>query len=122
MSTDNAPAKAQHTAGHTDIVFDGPPDHPSPAFVEVEDEHGRSIRFGEWLKRGDGSWVLRIVVSAQLIAAAPAMREELERLDIALTNMMQVYEYDSLKDSARDFVRRQRDKTRALLARIDGGV
>jgi len=42
-----------------DIVFDGPPSHESGRFVEVEDSSGRSIRFGEWIKRDDGYWVLR---------------------------------------------------------------
>lgn len=43
-----------------DIVFDGPPSHESGRFVEVEDETGKSINFGEWVKRDDGYWVLRI--------------------------------------------------------------
>ena len=45
---------------HIDIVFDGPPNNPAPRFVEVENVNGESIRLGEWLKRGDGYWVLRI--------------------------------------------------------------
>jgi hypothetical protein len=43
-----------------DIVFDGPPGHEAGRFVEIEDEEGRGIRFGEWNKRDDGYWVLRI--------------------------------------------------------------
>jgi len=43
-----------------DIVFDGPPSHESGRFVEVEDADGKSIRYGEWLQRADGYWVLRI--------------------------------------------------------------
>ena len=43
-----------------DIVFDGPPGHESGRFVEVEDETGKSIRLGEWVKRDDGYWALRI--------------------------------------------------------------
>ena len=43
-----------------DIVFGGPPPgHESGRFVEVERD-GRSISIGEWLKREDGFWVLRI--------------------------------------------------------------
>jgi hypothetical protein len=45
-----------------DIVFDGPPDHKNPEFIEVESSAGRSIRFGEWIER-DGRgyrWALRI--------------------------------------------------------------
>ena len=43
-----------------DIVFDGPPSHESGRFVEVEDEHRRGIRIGEWIERDDGLWALRI--------------------------------------------------------------
>lgn len=42
-----------------DIVFDGPPSHEAPRFVEVESPPGKSIRFGKWLQRDDGYWVLR---------------------------------------------------------------
>lgn len=41
-----------------DIVFDGAP-HENPTFVEIEGESG-SIRFGRWVKREDGHWVLRL--------------------------------------------------------------
>jgi hypothetical protein len=41
------------------IVFDGPPGPDSGRFVEVEDERGHSIRFGEWIERADGLWALR---------------------------------------------------------------
>lgn len=43
-----------------DIVFDGPPSHESGRFVEVENREGKSIRFGEWIQRPDGYWVIRI--------------------------------------------------------------
>lgn len=43
-----------------DVVFDGPPSHESGRFIEVEDETGKSIKFGEWKQRDDGYWVLRI--------------------------------------------------------------
>ena len=33
-------------ADHVDIVFDGPPGPEGNRFIEVEDAHGRSIRFG----------------------------------------------------------------------------
>lgn len=45
---------------HVDIVFDGPPGPTSGRFIEVEDENRHSIRFGEWIERDDGYWVLRI--------------------------------------------------------------
>lgn len=49
---------------YVDIVFDGPPSHYSGRFVEVEDASGRSIRYGEWIKRPDGLWALRLPRSA----------------------------------------------------------
>lgn len=52
-----------------DIVFDGPPDHDSGRFVEVEDAQGRSIRVGSWMDRGDGFWVLRLPDHRALTAA-----------------------------------------------------
>jgi hypothetical protein len=45
---------------HVDIVFDGPPGPDGPRFIEVEDEAGKSIRYGEWVQRPDGYWALRI--------------------------------------------------------------
>lgn len=47
------------TARRVDIVFDGPPSHKSGRFVEVEDHAGRSMRYGKWVQRDDGYWVLR---------------------------------------------------------------
>lgn len=43
-----------------DIVMSGFPDHTPPYFIEVENEAGQSINFGEWIKRADGQHVLRI--------------------------------------------------------------
>jgi len=43
-----------------DIVFDGPPGPEAGRFVEVENMEGESIKVGEWVKREDGYWVLRI--------------------------------------------------------------
>jgi len=45
---------------YIDIVFDGPPDAVAGRFLEVENDKGTSIRVGEWLRRSDGYWVLRI--------------------------------------------------------------
>lgn len=43
-----------------DIVFDGPPSHEAPRFLEVENHEGKSICVGQWVKRVDGYWALRI--------------------------------------------------------------
>ncbi len=42
------------------IIFDGPPGPESGRFVEVETDDGASINAGEWIKREDGLWALRI--------------------------------------------------------------
>ena len=42
------------------IIFDGPPSHESPRFVEVETDDGKSINAGEWIELKDGFWALRI--------------------------------------------------------------
>ena len=44
---------------HVDIVFDGLPGHFGPRFVEVEIA-GRSVHVGDWIKREDGLYSLRI--------------------------------------------------------------
>jgi hypothetical protein len=42
-----------------------PPGPESPRFVEVENAKGKSINFGEWVKRPDGYWALRIPMAAE---------------------------------------------------------
>lgn len=42
------------------IVFDGPPSHEAPRFIEVETPDGKGISVGEWIHRRDGFWVLKI--------------------------------------------------------------
>ena len=42
------------------IVFNGPPGHDSPRFVEVEFDDGRSIRVGKWINGPGNYWSLRI--------------------------------------------------------------
>lgn len=41
------------------IIFDGPPEHNSGRFVEVETDDGYSINIGEWVQKGN-CWALRI--------------------------------------------------------------
>jgi hypothetical protein len=45
---------------YVDIVFAGPPGPEPPRYVEIEDEYGRSMRYGQWVEREDEVWVLRI--------------------------------------------------------------
>jgi hypothetical protein len=44
---------------YIDIVFDREPGPEGPRFVEVEDAQGAGIMLGDWVRRGDGHWVLR---------------------------------------------------------------
>ncbi|QLF84131.1 hypothetical protein KNV15_gp86 [Gordonia phage Jambalaya] len=45
---------------YVDVMFDGPPGPESGRFIEVENQHRASIRFGEWVEFSDGRWALRI--------------------------------------------------------------
>lgn len=57
---DSARPSAPHEGyAIVDIVFDGPPSHDAPRLVEVESPPGTGIRFGKWVEREDGYWVLR---------------------------------------------------------------
>ena len=42
------------------IIFNGPPGPKPNYFVEAETDDGASICVGEWIKRIDGLWTLRI--------------------------------------------------------------
>jgi len=52
------------------VVMTDPPGADS-CFVEVETDDGRSIRIGEWNRREDGLWALRITEDDLAQAAAP---------------------------------------------------
>ncbi len=58
-----------------DIVFDGPPGPESGRFVEVEDEAGKSIDFGQWVHRPDGFWVLRILYPSVMLELVSALKQ-----------------------------------------------
>ena len=58
------------------ILFDGPPSHESGRFIEVENEKGEGISFGEWVQEGTldrDYWVLQFPdnreVNADLLEA-----------------------------------------------------
>ena len=88
---------------HIDIVFDGPPSHESGRFVEVEDQTGKSIRFGDWVERDDGYWVLRF----------PDLRAELEERRKQL-DPESIQHWDSMRaerDALRDALERIRDES-----------
>jgi hypothetical protein len=47
-----APVRAPATS-YVDVVFDGQPGPLTQGFVEVEDDQGRSLQYGEWVERDD---------------------------------------------------------------------
>lgn len=55
-----------------DIVFDGPPSHDGGRFVEVENHEGKSISVGQWIKRVDGYWALRINTARAALGGSDA--------------------------------------------------
>jgi hypothetical protein len=58
------------------IIFDGPPGPDGPRFVEVENDHGQSIRIGDWAEyqpegyEHEGFWRLRISLAELMELAA----------------------------------------------------
>ena len=52
------------TRRQIDVLFDGPPGPEAGRFVEIESPPGTSIRFGEWVDRGNGYWALRFSAPA----------------------------------------------------------
>jgi hypothetical protein len=63
---------------YVDFVFDKLPDHVPPTFIEVENEDGASINFGNWLVRDDGYAVLRIPVHTALDGATTLSPENVK--------------------------------------------
>ena len=45
------------------IIFDDSPGPLAGRFVEVENQYGNSISIGEWVRRDDGYWVLKITAA-----------------------------------------------------------
>jgi hypothetical protein len=44
---------------YLDIVFDSPGPGSESTFVEIEDDTGKSVSFGKWVKRDDGYYAIR---------------------------------------------------------------
>ena len=74
--------KALYNRGamHIDVVFDGPPGPKPPGFVEVENEYGRSMNFGEWIERPLGRWALAFPAVGGVLVFDRAPGPELPRL------------------------------------------
>lgn len=71
-----------------DIVFTDAPGPQGGHFVEVENEQGESIRVGNWIRRDDGYWVLRIR-SADYRSTEPiVIPMPIEEEDVRLTEII----------------------------------
>ena len=68
-----APEGEAWTARH--IVFDGPPDHNGPRFIEVETPEGKSVNAGEWRQRPDNLW--------ELVIASPVVPVGVSEVDLS---------------------------------------
>lgn len=57
--------------GNVNIIFDGPPSHESGRFVEIENDQGESVRFGEWKPhpKVTGWWMLQIPLGQIMLEA-----------------------------------------------------
>ncbi|MES2904568.1 MAG: hypothetical protein V4696_10320 [Pseudomonadota bacterium] len=53
-----------HSGEMLHFVFDGPPGPEAGRFIECETPDGRSVRAGEWHKREDGYWELRVPIAS----------------------------------------------------------
>lgn len=71
------------------IVFDGPPSHQSPRFIEVETEDGKSVSAGEWSKVGE-YWKLGPLFTHPAPVAVPERLNDCQR--------------DILRQVAQDFI------------------
>jgi hypothetical protein len=80
----------------TDIVFEGSPGPEAPRFVEVEDPPGRSISFGEWVKRDDGYWVLRFTVPEDQRQQLTDARDYADELKDALRDLVMLKAQDDI--------------------------
>ncbi len=101
-STTNSPIPDQAAGEPIDIVFDqvavdGAP--PEYSFIEVENSQRASIKFGEWIHRDDGYWVLRIS-TAPTTGSAPEPVEMPETLwDAAYKALTSRYKDENNADS-----------------------
>jgi hypothetical protein len=62
------------------IIFDGHPGPKGPRFVEIEDDHGKSVRIGDWSEHQpegyehEGFWKLRISLAELMQLGAEQKR------------------------------------------------
>jgi hypothetical protein len=97
-----------------DIVFDQPPSPNGCTFIEIETDKGRSFNLGQWLKRPDGYWVIRVGqqdVACMFDGPARELRDALEELLAAHSN-----ESIGVGASARRI--KAKERARAAIAKV----
>jgi len=104
--------------GFVDVVFDGPPSHESGRFVEVENDKGASIRFGEWVHRPDGFWALRI--TRRDVCVDPA-KVEANRSRAIQSVILVLHRHGMLPPYTTDLTLIAADIADAALSALDGG-
>lgn len=66
-----------------DIVFDRKPGHEGATFIDVEDADGKSIEFGLWIRRTDGTIALRFTDPRELAERISSLEGDLLRASAA---------------------------------------
>ena len=109
------------------IVFDGPPGNEAGRFVEVENENGHSISFGEWIEYQQGYWALTFENPIDRLNALEAenaeLRKALVRCAIPLEALQMAYGqpgdttfHDDMKLSIAEAI----ESVRSILAKHGG--
>lgn len=66
---------------YIDILFDGPPEHEGPRFIDIVNSEGKGVRIGQWMPSldGMGGWKLRIhdITGAPQQDSVPVKREHI---------------------------------------------
>ena len=81
LATQQAAQSASNSAA-INVIFDAPPGPEGGRFIEVETDDGRSIRAGEWLKRQDGNWALRLMQADAIELSRAAFLAELPKTEL----------------------------------------
>jgi len=91
------------TGTYIDIVFDGPPDHESGRFVEVENHEGEGMNFGDWVEREDGLWALRFDDGIGFYQAQLAERDKrVKELETTILSLGEVAHLNQSQLAKRD--------------------
>ena len=109
---------------YVDIVFDGPSGHIPGRFVEVENQDGASIQFGEWVHREDGYWVLRFVSRNLSIDEFIGIDQPVKRPNLSEYAQAQIVYMDTLKQRNAELEERwvANSNSRVKVAEYEGDI